>query len=61
MELLTTILRLSAGAEILGAVVTGRTTRLALSAMTFVVALLLPVLWDPVLAIVEIVVIRRLG
>ena len=61
MELLATMIRLSTGAELVGAVLTGRTTRVVLLAAAIAVGLMLPDMCDPALAVVEIVVIRRLG
>ena len=55
------VLGLVTGAEIVGATVSGKSTRLAVMAAAGVVSLALPDALDPAMALVEFMLLRRIG
>lgn len=58
MELLSIIVQWMTGIELLGAVGTGRATRLVFAGASTVAALVLPDALDPALAIIEMAMLR---
>ena len=60
VALLSIIVQCGTGAELLRAVFTGRTTRVAFAVVTSVAALWLPDVLDPAAAIVEMAILRRM-
>ncbi|MCH7564873.1 MAG: hypothetical protein IH968_13730 [Gemmatimonadetes bacterium] len=61
MDLFQIVLGLVTGAEIVGATVSGKSTRLAVMAAAGVVSLALPDALDPAMALVEFMLLRRIG
>jgi hypothetical protein len=61
MELILYALRVTAGAEVVVATLTGRGGRLVIAAVAGLLSLAVPESMDPVMAVIEFLIVRRIG